>query len=94
MPRARAAHRGRMHLRIDVGTKRALERAAAYEAKSVTEFVLTTASAAAAKVIDRHEKVTLSKPDWDLFYAALLKPPAPNAALKKAIRRFRAAQSG
>jgi uncharacterized protein (DUF1778 family) len=79
----------RMHLRLDAKTKRKLERAAAYTETTVTDFVLTNAVAAAERVIDSHEKVVLSPPDWDLFYDALINPPEPNAKLKAAARRYR-----
>jgi uncharacterized protein (DUF1778 family) len=81
--------RDRMHLRVDARTKRKLERAAAYEACSLSDFVLANAEAAADRVIDAHEKITLSAPDWDLFYDALINPPQPTEALKRAVRRHR-----
>jgi uncharacterized protein (DUF1778 family) len=81
--------RDRMHLRLDVRTKRKLELAAAFEQTSVTEFVLTNAVAAADRVIDSHEKITLSAKDWDIFYDALINPPEPNEKLKEAARRYR-----
>lgn len=80
---------GRMHLRLDDKTKRKLERAAAYEETSVTDFVLENAVAAADRVIGAREKVTLSTTDWDIFHAALLDPPPPNKKLKDAARRYR-----
>jgi uncharacterized protein (DUF1778 family) len=81
--------RDRMHLRVDAATKRKLERAAAFEDKSVSDFVLSNAVAAAERVIDRGRTTTLSEADWDAFYAALAKPPKPNAALMEAVRRYR-----
>jgi uncharacterized protein (DUF1778 family) len=78
-----------MHLRLDAKTKRTLERAAAYEATSVSDFVLTNAVAAAERVIESHEKIVLSSRDWNVFYAALLSPPEPNKKLKDAARRYR-----
>jgi len=81
--------RGRLHLRLDAKTKRRLERAAAYEETSVTDFVLANAVAAAERVIDGHEKVTLSATDWEVFYDALINPPEPNERLKNAARRYR-----
>ena len=83
------AKRDRMHLRLDAKSKRKLERAAAYEETSVSDFVLERAIAAAERVIAAREKTTLSAADWDVFYAALVKPPAPNAKLRAAIRRYR-----
>ena len=89
MARTQTARRDRIHLRLDLRTKRTLERAAAYEEKSLTDFVLAHATSAAEQVIDRHEKVTLPAADWDVFYDALINPPEPNARLKAAVRRFR-----
>jgi uncharacterized protein (DUF1778 family) len=89
MARVAEAKRDRMHLRLDAKTKRKLERAAAYEETSISDFVLENAVAAAERVIDSHEKISLSARDWDAFYDALLNPPEPNAALKKAARRYR-----
>ncbi len=81
--------RDRMHLRLDAKSKRALERAAAYQETSVSDFVLANAVAAAERVIDAHEKVVLSAPDWDMFYDALVNPPEPNEKLNQAARRYR-----
>lgn len=81
--------RDRMHLRLDAKTKRKLERAAAYEETSVSDFVLANALAAAERVIDSHEKITLSAKDWEIFYDALVNPPEPNKKLKEAARRYR-----
>ncbi len=81
--------RDRMHLRLDAKTKRKLERAAAYEQRSVSEFVLANALAAAERVIETHERITLSARDWDVFYDALINPPEPNEKLREAARRYR-----
>ncbi len=81
--------RDRVHLRLDARLKQTLERAAAYEATNVSDFVLASAIAAAERVIERHENVTLAPADWDAFYAALIDPPEPNEMLKAAVRRFR-----
>lgn len=80
----------RVQLRLDATSKRRLERAAAYEEKTVTDFVLASAEAAAARVIEDHERITLSRPDWDVLMAALRDPPAPNPKLRSALRRHRA----
>ena len=79
----------RMHLRLDSETKRKLERAAAYAHKSISEFVLGNALKAADRVIEKQEQVTLSGPDWDLFFDALVNPPEPNEKLKAAFQEFR-----
>ena len=81
--------RDRMHLRLDAKAKRKLERAAAYEDTSVSDFVLANALAAAERVIDAHERITLSAADWETFFNALINPPKPNKKLKEAVRRYR-----
>jgi len=89
MNRPLEVKRDRMHLRVDAKVKSKLERAAAYEETSVSDFVLANAVAAAERVIDSHEKITLSSPDWDVFHDALINPPEPNETLKEAARRYR-----
>jgi uncharacterized protein (DUF1778 family) len=89
MPRSESLKRDRMHLRLDARLKRTLERAAAYEEKSVSDFVLSTATAAVERIIERHETVSPAPADWDVFFDALVNPPEPNEGLKAAVHRFR-----
>ena len=84
----------RVHLRLDTKSKRKLERAAAYEETTVSRFVLHNAVSAAEQVIDAHERIVLPATDWDAFHDALLDPPAPNAELRRAARRYRERISG
>ncbi len=81
--------RERVHLRLDARRKRKLERAASYEGTTVSHFVLHSAVAEAERVIEAHERTVLPATDWDAFHDALLNPPAPNAALRRAARRYR-----
>jgi len=85
--------RDRMHLRLDKPTKRKLERAAAYEETTVSDFVLANAVDAAKRVIERHESTSLSPADWDAFYDALRRPPKPNRNLREAILRYRTSRT-
>jgi uncharacterized protein (DUF1778 family) len=79
--------RDRMHLRLDARSKQMLERAAAYNATTVSDFVLSEALEAARRTIASRESIVLGPADWAAFHDALLNPPAPNAALKAAARR-------
>jgi uncharacterized protein (DUF1778 family) len=81
--------RDRMHLRLDSTSKRKLERAAAYAERTVSEFVLSQALAAAEQVIESHEQHVLSTADWETFCKALDRPPRPNKALKQGFRWYR-----
>lgn len=78
----------RLQIRVTVEAKTVLRRAANYRHATVSQFVLTTALAAAEKVIRENEAVTLSAADWKVFYDALSNPPAPNAALRKAFAKY------
>lgn len=80
----------RVEARVTPEQKRLLERAAALEGRSLTDFVLTSAQAAAADTISRHELLRLAPSDQEAFVAALLNPPAPNEALRAAAARYRA----
>lgn len=84
----------RMHLRLDAGSKRKLERAAAYEQISVSRFVINNSVAAAERIIEARERVVLPATDWEAFSSAILDPPAPNAALKRAAGRYRDCRAG
>ena len=89
MAEAAESKHARVHLRLDTRSKRTLERAAAYEETTVSRFVLRNAVAAAERVIEARERIVLPATDWDAFHDALLNPPAPNAALRRAARRYR-----
>ncbi|HKV39717.1 MAG TPA: DUF1778 domain-containing protein [Blastocatellia bacterium] len=82
----------RMQIRIDDFSKNKIERAARYAHKSVSDFVISNVVLAAEKVIEEHDRVTLSEPDWDLFYDAVLNPPKPNKTLRAAFKRYEARQ--
>lgn len=88
MPRAAESKDDRLQVRLDAKSKRVLQRAASYRHKTVSQFVLATAMEEAEKVIRENEAVTLSGPDWKIFYDALTNPPAPNAALRKAFAKY------
>ena len=94
MAETAGAKHDRVHLRLDSRSKRKLERAAAYEETTVSRFVLANAVAAAERVIEAHEKIVLSATDWDAFHDALLHPPEPNAALRRAASRYRERAGG
>lgn len=91
MKNANEAKQERLQVRLDAETKGVLQRAASYRHKTLSQFVLSTAMEEAERVIEENEVVTLSSPDWTVFYDALTNPPKPNAALRKAFKRYRTA---
>ena len=55
-----------------------------------SEFLVGNARVVLAeRVIERHQTVSLSPADWDMFFDALVNPPEPNEVLKAAVHRFR-----
>jgi uncharacterized protein (DUF1778 family) len=79
----------RLGFRVDVQTKKLVERAAALERRSLTDFCLTALTEATQATISRHETIVLSERDREVFFDALVHPPKPNTRLKRAFRSAR-----
>tara|TARA_R100001015_G_C4609992_1_gene165321 strand:+ start:261 stop:560 length:300 start_codon:yes stop_codon:yes gene_type:complete len=56
--------------------------------RSLSEFVLYTVQRQAEVIIEEHENFLSSKKDQKIFADALLNPPAPNAKLRKAAKKY------
>ena len=79
----------RVEARVTREQKRLLARAAALEGRSLTDFVLTSAEAAATETISRHQLLKLTPADQRLFVDALLNPLTPRDSLRRAVGRYR-----
>jgi uncharacterized protein (DUF1778 family) len=66
-----------------------LKRAAEIQGRTLTDFVVTAADEAACRAIEQTEIFRVSAEDQRRIADAVLRPPAPNRALKKAARRYR-----
>jgi uncharacterized protein (DUF1778 family) len=66
-----------------------LKRAAEIQGRTLTDFVVTAADEAACRAIEQTEIFRISAEDQRRIADAVLRPPAPNRALKKAARRYR-----
>jgi len=77
----------RIELRATREEKRLLAMAAAYERLDVTSFIMRNVLPAARQVVDRAERIVLSKRDTKRVLALLEKPPKASAALLAAARR-------
>lgn len=62
----------RLEVRITMAQKALIEHAAALQGRSVTDFVLGSVQAAAARAIDEHQRLTLSVRDGRAFVQALV----------------------
>jgi uncharacterized protein (DUF1778 family) len=81
--------RERLEARVSSEQKMLLERAAALEGRSLTDFVVSSAQSAAMETIQRYEVIALTARDSQLFAEALMHPPEPNERLRAAARRHR-----
>lgn len=79
----------RIEARVTPETKEAIEHAAALEGISVTDFIVRAARDAAEQTIRSHEVITLSAEDSLRFVEAILNPPEPNEALRRAFAAAR-----
>ncbi len=87
-----AARNERMDARIPADVKALLQRAAALQGLTLTEFMLAVTTDAARRVIHEHEIISLSLADSEMFLARMENPPKPNAALRAAAARLRRLQ--
>lgn len=76
----------RLGFRVHAGTKSLVERAAALEKRSLTDFCLVALTEAAQQTITRHESLSLSARDRAAFFDAMVHPPRANARLRRAFR--------
>lgn len=79
----------RIEIRVDRKAKELAEKAAALLGQSLSSFIVSRMVADAQQVIDAHQRTLLSLADWERFHKILRNPPAPNAALRKAARRYK-----
>lgn len=79
----------RIDARLRPEQKSRIERAASLKGTSVSEFMIQNADEAAIRTIQEYESWALATRDRDAFVKALLHPPSPNAALRKAAQRYR-----
>ncbi len=79
----------RLEARVTPEQKQLIARAAALRGSSVTDFIVASAQQAAADTIKDFELLTLHDEARDVFINAILHPPAPNEAARKAAQRYR-----
>lgn len=79
----------RLEARLPTEVLTRLKRAAEIQGRTLTDFVVAAADEAACRAIEQTEIIRLSVKDQRQIAAAILSPPAPTAAMKKAARRYR-----
>ena len=79
----------RLETRVTAEQKSLIERAAALQGRTVTDFVLTSVQDAARRAIEEHNRLILSVRDSEAFVDALLNPKPVNDHLRETVRRYR-----
>jgi len=74
----------RLEARVSPEIHALLKRAAEIEGRSLTDFVVAAASAAARAALETEQIIRLSADDQRAFVENLINPPAPSAALARA----------
>jgi len=77
----------RIEARIAPGALALVKRAAALQGRSVSDFVVAAAQAAAERTIEEAQIIRLSVDDQRAFAAAILDPPPLAPALERAFER-------
>ena len=80
-----AAKNERINLRLKQSAKDLIERAATFEGKTVSNFILSSALASAEKTIHEHDSIQLNEQDAQRFFNALAKPVTFNKKLTEAL---------
>ncbi|MCU0546589.1 MAG: DUF1778 domain-containing protein [Oscillatoriaceae cyanobacterium Prado104] len=75
-----------IELTLSQQDKETLEKAAAVQSKTLSEYLLKIALFL-AKETPKVEQIVLSDRDWEIFASAIENPPEPSAALKAAIKK-------
>lgn len=84
-----SASTARLEARISADLHATLKRAAEIQGRTMTDFVVSAVQEAARQAIEQADVIRLSAADQAAFAQALLVPPSPKAALKRAAARHR-----
>lgn len=79
----------RLEARIAPDTLAMVRRAAEIEGRSVSDFVVSAARAAAERTIEETQIIRLSLEDQRALVEALLDPPEPTPTLRRAAKAYR-----
>lgn len=77
----------RLEARVPVRIKSLIDRAAALEGRTLTDYVIATLEKDAARVVKEHDILHLSVADSKAFAAAMIKPPSANSKLRQAMAK-------
>jgi len=78
----------RLEARVTPDQKEMIERAAFVQGRTVTDFMVSSLQEAAKEAIAKYTAWKLSQEQQKVFFDALMSPPAPNAKLRSAYKRY------
>ena len=79
----------RLEARLSADVMARLKRAAEIQGRTLTDFVVAAADEAARRAIEQTDIIRLSVEDQRQIANAILNPPEPSAALRRAAKRYR-----
>jgi len=56
--------------------------------RTLTEFVIMSVQSKAAEIVEKHRSIISSKRDQEVFFEAIMNPPAPGKRLSNAARKY------
>jgi uncharacterized protein (DUF1778 family) len=83
----KASVTARLEARLPADVHALLKRAAEIEGRTLTDFVVTAAREAACRTIEETDILRLSVEDQRQIAEAILSPPRPTTALRRAFQR-------
>ena len=85
-PKPKAAS-ARLEARISADLQGNIKRAAELQGRTITDFVVAAVQEAASKAIEQAEVMRLTVSAQEAFAKALMAPPPPSAALRRAFAK-------
>jgi uncharacterized protein (DUF1778 family) len=89
MPDTVKTRNARLEARVPSEQKDFFQLAATLAGQTLSEFVIESTQKAAAKVVQEHELIRLSREEQVAFVSALLHPSEPGARLRQAAESYR-----
>ena len=78
----------RINLRVKSSAKRLIARAADFEGKTVSHFILTSALKSAEETVQKHQMMTLNTKNSKAFFDAVVAPVHFNRKLTAALEEY------
>lgn len=79
----------RLEARVSSDQKDFFQRAATLTGRTLSELVIDSTQEAAAKIVQEHEVIRLSREEQVAFINALLTPVEPGVRIKRAVQNYR-----